>query len=98
MQNSQINAIIVDAALPVTVENPDRIQGKRVLIIEDGPTLTHGGMAFGAGTLAAERYGAKEIIDPRPYAIGRLPKPLRNIHTSAASYRLWVMVIRRWKS
>lgn len=71
-KQSNPNAIIVDAALPVTVENPDRIQGKRVLIIEDGPTLTHGGMAFGAGTLAAERYGAKEIIDPRPYAIGSI--------------------------
>ncbi|MEK7297470.1 MAG: GTPase, partial [Planctomycetota bacterium] len=48
------------------------IQGKRALVIEDGPTLTHGGMAFGAGMLAAEKFGAKEIVDPRPYAVGSI--------------------------
>lgn len=65
-------AVVIDAALPVTVENAELIQGKRALVVEDGPTLTHGGMAFGAGTLAAERYEAKEIIDPRPYAVGSI--------------------------
>ncbi|MDR4507675.1 MAG: cyclic 2,3-diphosphoglycerate synthase [Candidatus Brocadiaceae bacterium] len=63
-------ADIIDALLPVTVERPDLIKGKRLLVIEDGPTLTHGGMAFGAGVLAAKQYGAMEIVDPRPYAVG----------------------------
>lgn len=63
-------AAVVDAALPVTVEKPEIIKGKRALVIEDGPTLTHGGMAYGAGVLAAKQYGAKEIVDPRPYAVG----------------------------
>ena len=52
--------------------NPETIVGKRVLIVEDGPTLTHGEMKLGAGTVAAERLGAKEIVDPRPFAVGTL--------------------------
>lgn len=75
---SNPNAIIVDAALPITVEEPELIKGKRVLVIEDGPTLTHGGMAFGAGVLAAEKFGAGEIIDPRPFAIGSMAETLRD--------------------
>jgi len=66
------NAIVIDAESPITVENPDTIKDKRVLVVEDGPTLTHGGMKFGAGYLAAKKYGAKEIIDPRPYAVGSI--------------------------
>jgi len=66
------NAIVVDAASPLTVGNPDAIRGKRVLVIEDGPTLTHGDMTIGAGVVAAKRFGAAEIIDPRPYAVGKL--------------------------
>ncbi len=62
-------AIIVEAASPISVENPDAIRGKRVLVVEDGPTLTHGEMAYGAGVVAARRYGASEIVDPRPYAV-----------------------------
>ena len=65
-------AVIVDATLPITAERPELIQGKRALVIEDGPTLTHGGMAFGAGMLAAEKFGAKEIVDPRPYVVGSI--------------------------
>ncbi|MBI5307345.1 MAG: GTPase [Planctomycetes bacterium] len=65
-------AVIVDATLPITAERPELIQGKRALVIEDGPTLTHGGMAYGAGMLAAEKFGAKEIVDPRPYAVGSI--------------------------
>jgi predicted GTPase len=61
-------AIIVEAASPITVEDPAAIAGAKVLVVEDGPTLTHGEMRFGAGTVAAERFGAAEIIDPRPYA------------------------------
>jgi predicted GTPase len=54
------------------VDNPAVIRGKRVLVIEDGPTLTHGEMAYGAGIVAARRFGAAEIIDPRPYAVGTI--------------------------
>ncbi|MEK7312039.1 MAG: GTPase, partial [Chloroflexota bacterium] len=64
------NAVLVEAASPIFVDDPDAIRGKRVLVIEDGPTLTHGEMAYGAGVVAAKRFGAKEIIDPRPYAVG----------------------------
>jgi predicted GTPase len=67
-------AEILEAALPATVESADRIAGARVLVIEDGPTLTHGGMAYGAGTLAARRLGARELVDPRPFAAGSLAR------------------------
>ena len=65
-------AQIVDAASPVTVEDAEKIRGKRVLVVEDGPTLTHGGMGFGAGVVAARQFGAKEFVDPRPFAVGSL--------------------------
>jgi predicted GTPase len=67
-------AIIVEAASPIFVEDPAAIAGKRVLVIEDGPTLTHGEMAYGAGFVAAQRFGAAEIIDPRPYAVRSIAK------------------------
>src|SRR6266498_1381383 len=63
------NAIQIEAASPLFVDNPEAIQGKRVLVIEDGPTLTHGEMAYGAGYVAARRFGAAEIVDPRPFAV-----------------------------
>ncbi len=66
------DAVIVEAASPLYVEDWEQIQGKRVLVIEDGPTLTHGEMAYGAGWVAARKYGAAEIIDPRPYAVGTI--------------------------
>ncbi|MGI6159975.1 MAG: cyclic 2,3-diphosphoglycerate synthase [Limnochordia bacterium] len=66
------NALIIDGASPIRVENPELIQGKRVLIVEDGPTLTHGEMKLGAGTIAAQKYGAAEIVDPRPKVVGKL--------------------------
>ncbi len=62
-------AVVVDAASPIFVDDPAAIRGKRVLVVEDGPTLTHGGMAYGAGVIAARRFGAAEIIDPRPWAV-----------------------------
>ncbi len=62
-------AVIVQAASPIFIDNPGAIQGKRVLVVEDGPTLTHGEMAYGAGIVAAQRFGAAEIIDPRPFAV-----------------------------
>jgi len=63
---------IIEAASPIFVEDPSVIEGKRVLAIEDGPTLTHGEMPYGAATLAAEKYGAKELVDPRPYAVNSI--------------------------
>jgi len=66
------HATIVDAASPLTVSNPELIKGKRVLVVEDGPTLTHGHMRMGAGTVAAQKYGAAELVDPRNYAVGKL--------------------------
>jgi predicted GTPase len=66
------HATIVDAASPITVSDPDAIRGKRVLVVEDGPTLTHGEMTYGAGIVAAERFGAAEIVDPRPFAVGSI--------------------------
>ena len=65
-------AVVVEAASPITVEDPKEIRGKKVLVVEDGPTLTHGGMSFGAGTVAAQRFGAAETVDPRPYAVGSI--------------------------
>jgi predicted GTPase len=67
-------AIVIEAASPIFVEGYEMIRGKRVLIIEDGPTLTHGGMEFGAGYVAARKYGAAEIVDPRPYAVGSIKR------------------------
>jgi len=65
-------ALVIEAASPIMVDDPKMIKGKRVLVVEDGPTVTHGGMAYGAGTIAAEDYGAAEIIDPRPHAVGSI--------------------------
>ena len=65
-------AVIIEAASPLFVDDPDAIRGKRVLVIEDGPTLTHGGMKYGAGWVAAQRFGAAEIVDPRPFAVGSI--------------------------
>jgi predicted GTPase len=65
-------AVVIEACSPVHAEQGKSISGQRVLVVEDGPTLTHGGMKYGAGTLAAKQYGAKEIIDPRPWLTGTL--------------------------
>ena len=69
VKNINPHAVIIQAASPISVEDPHVIHGKRVLVVEDGPTLTHGEMTFGAGVLAAKKFGAKEIVDPRPYAV-----------------------------
>ena len=66
------DAEVVEAASPIFVEEPEMIRGKRVLVIEDGPTLTHGEMLYGAGVVASRKYGARELIDPRPYLQGTL--------------------------
>jgi predicted GTPase len=70
-------ATIIEAASPITVDNPKLIKGRKVLVVEDGPTLTHGGMAYGAGTIAAKRLGASEIVDPRTYARGSIKNTFR---------------------
>ncbi|MFS8542957.1 MAG: hypothetical protein LOD91_03850, partial [Limnochordales bacterium] len=66
-------AVVIQAASPITVDEPDVIRGKRVVVVEDGPTLTHGGMAYGAGVIAARQLGCT-LVDPRPYAVGSLKK------------------------
>ena len=66
------DALVIEAASPLFVDDGDAIRGKRALVVEDGPTLTHGEMAYGAGWVAARRYGAAEIVDPRPYAVGSI--------------------------
>jgi len=65
-------ATVVEAVSTITVDKPEIIKGKRVLVVEDGPTMTHGEVTFGAGVLAARRFGAAAIVDPRPYAVGKL--------------------------
>jgi predicted GTPase len=72
IQRVNPTATLVEAASPIFVDDPASIRGKRVLVVEDGPTLTHGGMGYGAGWVAAKRYGAKEIVDPRPFAVGSI--------------------------
>ncbi len=72
VQNLNTAATIVEAASPIFVEDPQKIRGKRVLVVEDGPTLTHGEMSYGAGIVAAKSLGAAEIVDPRPYAVGSI--------------------------
>jgi predicted GTPase len=77
-------AIMIEAASPLFVDNPDAIRGKRVLVVEDGPTLTHGEMAYGAGWVAARRFGAAEIVDPRPFAVGSIVDTYNKYPTTGA--------------
>ncbi|MGB4610148.1 MAG: cyclic 2,3-diphosphoglycerate synthase [Saccharofermentanales bacterium] len=70
-------ATVIDAASILTVDDISAIRGKRVLVVEDGPTLTHGEMKVGAGVVAAQRFGAAELVDPRPYAVGKLKNTFR---------------------
>jgi predicted GTPase len=67
-------AILIEAASPIHIQKPELIRGKEVLVVEDGPTLTHGGMTYGAGVIAAEKFGAKDIIDPRAWVKGEIKK------------------------
>jgi len=78
------NAIVIDGASPISVEKPAEIRGKRVLVVEDGPTLTHGEMAYGAGFVAARRFGAAQIVDPRPYAVGSIVATYQKYPTTGA--------------
>ena len=78
------DATIIEAASPIFVEDGDYIRGKRVLVIEDGPTVTHGEMPYGAGWVAARRYGAAEIVDPRPFAVGSIRDTFEKYPTTGA--------------
>ncbi|NUM43934.1 MAG: GTPase [Anaerolineales bacterium] len=78
------HAIMVEAASPIFVEDPNAIRGARVLVVEDGPTLTHGEMAYGAGWVAARRFGAATIVDPRPYAVGSIAATYAKYPTTGA--------------
>jgi len=77
-------ALVIEAASPLFVEGEDEIRGKKVLVVEDGPTLTHGEMAYGAGWVAARRYGAAEIIDPRPWAVGSIARTFEKYPNTGA--------------
>ncbi|MBI9037015.1 MAG: hypothetical protein JEY97_02675 [Bacteroidales bacterium] len=70
-------AIVIDGASPISVDNPSLINGKKVLVVEDGPTLTHGEMKLGAGTVAAKKFGATELVDPRPFTVGKLSETFK---------------------
>ena len=78
IQQHAPDAEIVLAESPVLVNRPERIRGRRVLVVEDGPTLTHGEMPYGAGAIAAEAYGAAELVDPRPFAVGTIKETFRH--------------------
>jgi predicted GTPase len=75
-------AMVIEGASPLFVEDGDAIRGKRALVVEDGPTLTHGEMAYGAGWVAARRYGAAEIVDPRPFAVGSIAETYEKYPTT----------------
>jgi predicted GTPase len=72
IQKVNPKAIVIDGASPIKVDDMSVIKGKRVLVVEDGPTLTHGEMKIGAGTVAAQKFGAAELVDPRPFLVGKL--------------------------
>ena len=84
IQSVNPDALVLEAASPIFVDNPEAIRGKRVLVVEDGPTLTHGEMAYGAGVVAAQRLGAAEMIDPRPFAVGSIVDTYKKYPTTGA--------------
>ncbi len=77
IQKVNPKAVVIDGASPIKVDDPSIIKNKRVLVVEDGPTLTHGGMKIGAGTVAAHKYGASKCVDPRPYTVGKLTETFK---------------------
>jgi predicted GTPase len=84
VQKINPGATLLEAASPILVDDPRAIRGQRVLVVEDGPTLTHGEMAYGAGWVAAKRFGASEIVDPRPYAVGSIQDTYAKYPTTGA--------------
>jgi predicted GTPase len=77
VQQVNPDAKLIEADFEIEVDRPDLISGRRVLVVEDGPTIPHGGMAYGAGKLAAAQYGAGELVDPRSSAVGSIAEALR---------------------
>ncbi len=77
IKNVNPDAVIIEGASPLIVDKPELITGKRVLVVEDGPTLTHGEMKYGAGIVAAQKNGAKEIIDPRPFVVNSIKETFK---------------------
>jgi predicted GTPase len=77
VREANARAVIIEAASPITVEDDALVHGQRVLVVEDGPTLTHGDMSYGAGTLAARKFGAAALVDPRPWLVGSLVETFR---------------------
>ena len=77
IQKVNPGAVVIDGASPIRVDDPSVIKGKRILVVEDGPTLTHGEMKIGAGVVAARKYGCRELVDPRPYTVGKLTETFR---------------------
>jgi predicted GTPase len=77
IRNVNPRAQVIEAASPISAEDKSLIRGKRVLVVEDGPTLTHGGMAYGAGVIAAQKFGATEIVDPRPWVVNSIAEVFR---------------------
>jgi len=84
VHNLNPRARVIRAASPISVDGAEAIRGKQVLVVEDGPTLTHGGMSFGAGWVAAKQYGAGQIVDPRPYAVGSIAETFRKYPNTGA--------------
>lgn len=78
IQKTNPQAIVIDGASPIRVDHPELIRDKSVLIVEDGPTLTHGEMKLGAGTIAAQKYGAAKIINPKEYAVGKIAETYKS--------------------
>jgi predicted GTPase len=83
------DALVVEAASPIFVDDPAAIRGKDVLVVEDGPTLTHGEMAYGAGVVAARRFGAARIVDPRPWAVGSIAETYAKYPPPVPCCRPW---------
>jgi len=77
VRSANPDAAIIEAASPITVDDPGKIAGKKVLVVEDGPTLTHGEMTYGAGVVAAEKFGAAELVDPRPFTVGTITETFK---------------------
>jgi len=84
VQFANPRATVIEAASPIFVDDPNAIRGKRVLVVEDGPTVTHGDMAYGAGVVAAHKFGACEIVDPRPYAVGSIKETYAKYRATGA--------------
>src|SRR3974377_2158625 len=89
--SSDLEIVVAD---PLAVAKPEAVRGQRVLVVEDGPTVTHGEMPYGAGVIAARQFGAAEIVDAKPYAVGSIQALMKLTHIWAISFRRWVIARR----